>query len=107
MFTNNINFKNFTLNKNNKKVKKDLEFILKEKNEIIKSLGPNYKNNYNRKSILKFKNYLNLRVIGMGGSTLGTEAIYKFLKNKIKKNFLFYNNLQSKVKSSDKKKKIC
>ena len=31
----------------------------------------------------------------MGGSTLGTQAIYGFLKNKIKKNFYFVDNLQS------------
>ena len=105
MFTKGINFKNFIFKKNNKKVKKDLEFILKENNEIIKSLGPNYENTYNKKNILKFKNYLNLRVIGMGGSILGTEAIYTFLSNKIKKNVLFYNNLKSKINSFDKKKK--
>ena len=105
MLTKSINFKNFIFKKNNKKVKKDLEFILKENNEIVKSLGSNYKNTYNKKNILKFKNYLNIRVIGMGGSILGTEAIYTFLKNKIKKNLLFYNNLKSKVNFFDKKKK--
>jgi hypothetical protein len=56
MFTKGINFKNFIFKKNNKKVKKDLEFILKENNEIIKSLGTNYDNTYNKKNILKFKN---------------------------------------------------
>ncbi len=39
----------------------------------------------------------------MGGSTLGAQAIYDFLKKKIKKNFFFIDNLQSKTKlSSDK-----
>ena len=32
----------------------------------------------------------------MGGSTLGTQAIYDFLNNKIKKKFLFIDNLQAK-----------
>ena len=36
----------------------------------------------------------------MGGSILGAEAIYNFLKKKIKKNFYFLNNLQSFNKSS-------
>ena len=31
----------------------------------------------------------------MGGSILGSEAIYSFLNHKIKKNFLFVNNLKS------------
>ena len=30
----------------------------------------------------------------MGGSILGAEAIYQFLKHKIKKNFFFLNNLE-------------
>ena len=39
----------------------------------------------------------------MGGSTLGAQAIYDFLKKKIKKKFFFIDNLQSKTKlSSDK-----
>ena len=38
----------------------------------------------------------------MGGSILGTEAIYHFLKNKIKKNFYFNNNLQARLKVKNK-----
>ena len=41
----------------------------------------------------------------MGGSILGTESIYYFLKNKIKKSFFFYNNLTSKVDVNDKENK--
>ena len=40
----------------------------------------------------------------MGGSILGAESIYDFLKHKIKKNFYFINNLQSKIKPYNKKK---
>ncbi len=40
----------------------------------------------------------------MGGSTLGTQTIYEFLKHKIKKNFLFINNLQNKKINNQKKK---
>ena len=40
----------------------------------------------------------------MGGSSLGTEAIYDFLKYKIKKNFLFINNLSPKLKKENDKK---
>ena len=39
----------------------------------------------------------------MGGSSLGAQAIYDFLKNKIKKNFLFIDNLQARKKISKKK----
>ena len=39
----------------------------------------------------------------MGGSILGAEAIYDFLKDKIKKNFYFVNNLKTKINFSIKK----
>jgi len=103
MLTRNINFKNFKLKKKNNKIEKDLEIILKENNEILKSLGTGYKNSYNKKTISKFKKYSNIKVIGMGGSILGTESIYDFLKHKIEKNFYFNNNLQSKVRPYEKK----
>ena len=39
----------------------------------------------------------------MGGSTLGAQAIYDFLKKKIKKNFIFVDNLNAlKIKSKKK-----
>ena len=104
MLTKNINFKNFKLKKDSKEIKKDLKNLLKEKNVILQSLSPSYKNNYNKKIISKIKRYANIKVIGMGGSTLGTQSIYDFLNHKIKKNFLFINNLQSKKKNLDKKK---
>ena len=40
----------------------------------------------------------------MGGSSLGVHAIYDFLKKKIKKNFLFFDNLQTNIKVDNKKK---
>ena len=99
MLTKNISFKNFKVKKNTKKIKNDLKLLIKENNSIIKSLSPYYKNNYSKKLISKLKKNKDIRVIGMGGSILGTEAIYDFLKDKIKKNFYFVNNLQSRVKS--------
>ena len=106
MLTKNINFKNFKLKKNNKKIKIDLNQFLNENNEILKSLSQEYKNNYNKKTILKFKKYFHFRIIGMGGSILGAESIYNFLKHKIKKNFYFINNLCTKINFFKNKKKI-
>jgi len=105
MLTKNINFKNFKSKKYNKKINKDLFSLLKENNTILQSLGVNYKNSYNKKLILKFKKYSHIRVVGMGGSILGTEAINDFLKHKIKKKFYFTNNLHSNVNSNNIKKK--
>ena len=103
MLTRNINFKNFRVKKNNKDIKKDLISLLTKKNMVLKSLGDSYKNNYTKKILSKFKKYTNIRIIGMGGSILGTKSIYDFLKNKVKKNFYFIDNLQSKIKFNDKK----
>ncbi len=103
MFTKKINFKNFIIKKFNKEISKDLNLILKEKNKVIESLSTFYKYSYNKKIISKIKKYKDVRVIGMGGSILGTEAIYDFLRDKIKKNFYFINNLQSFTKISKKK----
>ena len=104
MITKYIDFKNFTLKKNNKKIKKDLNILLKENNTILKSLSSTYKNSYSKATILRLKKYSYIRVIGMGGSILGTESIYNFLKKKIKKNFYFNNNLQPKITLHNKKK---
>jgi len=40
----------------------------------------------------------------MGGSTLGAQTIYDFLGKKIKKNFLFVDNLESIAKTNNEKK---
>ena len=104
MLTRNIDFKNFKIKKNAQKVKKNLKKLLQENNEVIKSLRKTYKNSYNRKLVNKYNKGLNYRVIGMGGSTLGTQAIYNFLGKKIKKNFSFVDNLQSITKTNNEKK---
>ena len=95
MLTKNINFKNFSLKKINKIIKDDLKKLLKEKNRILDSLSTNYKNSYSKQNIINLKNYKNVRVVGMGGSILGTEAIFDFLRSKIKKKFKFINNLET------------
>ena len=95
MLTRNINFKNFRIKRSNKKIKQDIKLFFKENSSILKSLKPTYKNSFNKGFTKKFKKYSNIIIIGMGGSILGTESIYDFLKYKIKKNFSFINNLQS------------
>ena len=95
MLTKNIQFKSFRLKLNNLNLKKDLKILFNKKNEILKSLTSSYNYSYSNKLVNKFKKKPNfIRVIGMGGSILGAEAIYEFLKHKIKKNFLFINNLK-------------
>ena len=104
MFSKNFRFKSFVNNLSNKKIKIELSKILSEKNEILNSLSSNYKNKFTQQQIKKFKNHQNFRIIGMGGSILGTRAIYNFLKHKIKKEFQFIDNLILKKKIYIQKK---
>ena len=88
-------FKNFLNTKKNKKIKKDFQILLKEQPLLFKTLKPDYKYSYSNKTLSKYKKFSNIRIIGMGGSILGSEAIYDFLKKKIKKKIIFVNNLNS------------
>ena len=74
-------------------VKKIKDEIMEDKNSLFKSFLPNSKYSFNFQSIKKFNNFRTVVVIGMGGSILGTKAIYSFLKHKIKKKFVFIDNL--------------
>ncbi len=101
----NILFKNFKLDKKTMNTKKILTELLKEDNKILQSLSNNYSDSYTKKSLSKYKNFKNIRIIGMGGSSLGTRAIYSFLKHKIKKKLIFFDNLETN-KIKDKKKHL-
>ena len=95
MITPGIFFKNFNLKKNTSIIKRKLYFIFKKKDHIIQSLGKNYKDSFNKKDLQKFDKFKKLRLIGMGGSSLGAHAIYDFLKKDIKKKFTFIDNLRT------------
>ena len=98
------NFKDiFVQNTDKKKISKILKEVLNENGQIIKSLGKTYQNTYKKKQLSKYKKSSNFRVVGMGGSSLGTQAVYDFLKHKIKKKFIFINDLQNKQKKETKK----
>ena len=97
-------FKNFLNIKNNKKVKKDLKDLLKEQPKVLETLKPTYRYSYSKRIIRNYKKFSNIRIIGMGGSILGSEAIYDFLKPKIKKKITFVNNLNNNSGYFDNKK---
>ncbi len=103
MLTKGINFINFKKKHKNQSTKKKLLSIISENNQIIQSLGKNYKYSFKKKDLNKYKKNFNYRVIGMGGSSLGTKAIYDFLKYKIYKKFQFIDNLNSKYLNDNKK----
>ena len=103
MITSRINFKNFRLKKKNVFISKYLIKIIKNPNAVINSLKNNYKYSYKKSFLKKFKNYQNLRIVGMGGSVLGFKAIHSFLFEKIKSNVVYHNNLENISKSNSNK----
>ena len=80
MLTRNISFKNFLIYKKKLVVKKNLNLILNEETQVISSLSKSYKDSFSKKNTKHFNKKLDYRIIGMGGSTLGAQAIYDFLK---------------------------
>ena len=103
MLTSGISFVNFNKKNKSLRLRRNLQSIISDKNEILNSLSNNYRDSYKKNFVNKYKVFSNYRVIGMGGSILGTRTIYEFLKHKIKKNFLFLDNLQNTLSQSKKK----
>jgi len=107
MLTNSIKFKNFKIVKLNQHINKKLNLILNDRSEIINSLSKNYKDNYKINKIKRIVKNKDIKLIGMGGSILGSKAIFNFFKDKIKKNFIFIDNLENKeIEPSFKKRKL-
>ena len=89
---------NKTISQNYKKIFKKLFLNIDKTEDQLNFLSKNFKFNFKQKDLNKFKKFKNVAVIGMGGSILGAEAIHCFLKKKIKKNFLFFDDInQSKL----------
>ena len=99
MLTKSINFTNFKKKKTDRKIKNNLKDLIEKQNEILKSLGNNYIDSFNNSLKKKYINFVNYRIIGIGGSILGAKAIYQFLKHKIKKKFYFIDNLKNEKKN--------
>ena len=99
MISKRIIFKDFKIKKKkNFKTKIKLQSIIKGNNHILQSLSKNYKDSFSIEKLKNFKRKNKFRIIGMGGSILGTQAIYDFLNHKVKKKFFFTDNLSPDFK---------
>ena len=81
------------LNKFNKKyskIEKEVSALIDEPENVYNILSENFRLSFKIRDLEKFKKYRNIAIIGMGGSILGSQAIFKFLENKIKKNLFFF-----------------
>ncbi len=63
---------------------------------IFNLFNQNYEFSFKIKNLAQFKKFEKIALVGMGGSILGSMAIYNLLKKKIKKKFYFFDNLDEK-----------
>ncbi len=86
-----------------KKINYEMDF---EKN-TFQVLSKKFDFNFTTKDLKKFKKFQKIAIIGMGGSILGTEAIYSFLKKKVKKSFFFFDDINfNKIQDFKKKQDL-
>ena len=104
-----IKIRNFLSKSKSPKVKKSISLLfkklIKSENEILSSMQKNYKDSYNKTTISNLKKFKNINIFGMGGSILGSKAIYNFLNFK-KNNVNFIDNLLDNLPKLKKKKDL-
>ena len=87
------------------KIFQKLKKETKDTNKTLNILSKNYNFNLKFKNLNKFNKFKTITLIGMGGSILGSEAIYAFLQGRIKKRINFINDLDpEKIKNLKKYK---
>jgi len=111
MLTKNIFFQNFKIKPLKTEFRKNFislikKGIKKEKN-LLFSFTNKYKQSYNRSNLIKLKKkFPIINIIGIGGSILGSKAIYFFLRDKIKSKIIFKDNLINFREDFNQKKKL-
>ena len=108
-----IVIRNFISNESSQKKNKSLGKIFdeikkdtKRERNVFSTLNKNFKFNFKIREFQKYKKFKLIVIVGMGGSILGSEAIYEFLQHKIKKDVIFLNNLNENEILKIKKIKI-
>ena len=98
MLSKNILLKKFGINNNKNKTKPNLlrNLDVLKNHKLVRSFSKDYVFDFSEVKIKKFKNFQSYNLIGMGGSSLGSKAIYNFLRPKIKKRFMFTDIIISK-----------
>ena len=100
------NTQSITLNKKFDKIFENILYNLTNIEKTINVLSNKFKLNFKEKDLKSFKRFNEIVIIGMGGSALGSEAIYNFFESKIKKKIYFLNDINSDSIIKLKKKKF-
>ena len=82
------NFSQKFLKKFNKTIQ-EINIEIDNDKKLLHVLNKDYKFNFKLNDLRNFKKYNTIAIVGMGGSILGSEAVYNFLAKKIKKKFIF------------------
>jgi glucose-6-phosphate isomerase len=85
-------FKDNLYSKDKIKLNKIIKNVYTDLNEVKNTfhiLSKKFNLEFKKSNLKKFNKYQTVVLIGMGGSVLGTQAIYTFLKQGIKKNLYF------------------
>ena len=92
-----INNNNFSqkkkINKKYSKIINKIIFDLDNIKDTFHCLSNKFKLNFTANDLKNFRNFNTIVIVGMGGSILGSKAIYYFLEKKIKKKFIFLDNI--------------
>jgi glucose-6-phosphate isomerase len=92
------------LNKSFSKILNEINFNLEDTKDTFHVLSKKFQFNFNLKDLKKFDKFTTVAVVGMGGSILGSNAIYDFMKDKVKKKLIFFDNMDYEMLSNFKKK---
>ena len=113
MIKNNIQSKYLNKGFINKLSKRYQKIILEIYNNVknprktLNILDSKFSFNFKIQDLKRFKKFKSIAIIGMGGSILGSEAIYNFLEKKIKKRIYFFNDLnEDKITNFKKRNKL-
>ena len=109
MLSRNIKLENFKNKNILKKLKAYYKSLVDKKNDkknLINTFTKSYSYSYNKQQLKKYKKFDMFQIFGMGGSSLGSQAIYNFIKSKIIKKFYFLDNLDTKENLIKSKNKI-
>ena len=95
------------INHNLKKTKKIFNLfrsdLKNDKIPLFNSYEKKYNFSFSKNLIKKCSKYQNIIIIGIGGSILGAKAIKSFFREKVKKNFFFFDNLDNNLIANYKK----
>ena len=87
------------------KIFPEIKNEVKNSSKTLSILNDKFKFNFKIQDLKKFKKFKNIVLIGMGGSVLGSEAIFNFFEEKIKEKIYFFDNLNEKKMADLKKSK--